>query len=127
MQYNLLAADIVASATTIEENLNEIGLQLAPNQNIYITRTSPGHTISVINFPDLHGENCGTYDNKRYLIVHNIGGGQVAEDILFDFKITEHYTYQKIRNSFKFWLVFLIFDSRFISFAVLKKHSCTQF
>jgi uncharacterized protein YijF (DUF1287 family) len=34
-------------------------------------------------------------DNKRYLIVHNIGGGQVAEDMLFDFQITGHYTYQK--------------------------------
>lgn len=34
-------------------------------------------------------------DNKRYLIVHNIGGGQVAEDMLFDFKITGHYTYRK--------------------------------
>lgn len=34
-------------------------------------------------------------DNKRYLIVHNIGSGQVAEDMLFDFKITGHYTYQK--------------------------------
>ena len=36
-----------------------------------------------------------SYDNKRYLIVHNIGGGQVAEDMLFDFQITGHYSYQK--------------------------------
>lgn len=34
-------------------------------------------------------------DNKRYLIVHNIGGGQVAEDILFNFSITGHYFYEK--------------------------------
>lgn len=34
-------------------------------------------------------------DQKRYLIVHNIGGGQVAEDILFDFKIIGHYRYKK--------------------------------
>jgi hypothetical protein len=32
-------------------------------------------------------------DNKRFLIVHNIGGGQVLEDCLFDFKIIGHYRY----------------------------------
>ncbi|SFU33460.1 hypothetical protein SAMN05216480_101815 [Pustulibacterium marinum] len=35
-------------------------------------------------------------DGKRYLIVHNIGGGQVLEDCLFDFKIIGHYHYQKL-------------------------------
>ncbi|WP_100616260.1 DUF1287 domain-containing protein [Confluentibacter citreus] len=30
-------------------------------------------------------------DGKRYLIVHNIGGGQVLEDCLFKFKIIGHY------------------------------------
>jgi len=34
-------------------------------------------------------------DGKRYLIVHNIGAGQVLEDCLFSFKITGHYTYEK--------------------------------
>ena len=34
-------------------------------------------------------------DNKRYLIVHNIGNGQVLEDCLFRFKIIGHYTYCK--------------------------------
>ena len=33
-------------------------------------------------------------DNKRYLIVHNIGAGQVIEDCLFDFKIIGHYRYK---------------------------------
>ncbi len=33
-------------------------------------------------------------DEKRYLIVHNIGGGQVLEDCLFDFKIIGHYRYK---------------------------------
>ena len=33
-------------------------------------------------------------DNKRNLIVHNIGSGQVIEDCLFDFKITGHYSYK---------------------------------
>lgn len=32
-------------------------------------------------------------DGKRYLIVHNIGGGQVLEDCLFDFNIIGHYRY----------------------------------
>ncbi|WP_190810113.1 DUF1287 domain-containing protein [Flagellimonas sp. S3867] len=32
-------------------------------------------------------------DGKRHLIVHNIGRGQVMEDILFDFKIIGHYAF----------------------------------
>lgn len=34
-------------------------------------------------------------DGQRYLIVHNIGGGQVVEDCLFSFKIIGHYRYGK--------------------------------
>jgi uncharacterized protein YijF (DUF1287 family) len=34
-------------------------------------------------------------DEQRYLIVHNIGGGQVLEDCLFSFKIIGHYRYEK--------------------------------
>jgi uncharacterized protein YijF (DUF1287 family) len=30
---------------------------------------------------------------KRYSIIHNIGGGVVAEDKVFDWKITGHYRY----------------------------------
>lgn len=33
-------------------------------------------------------------DEKRNLIVHNIGGGQVLADCLFDFKIIGHYRYK---------------------------------
>ena len=33
-------------------------------------------------------------DGKRNLIVHNIGGGQVLEDCLFNFKIIGHYRWQ---------------------------------
>jgi uncharacterized protein YijF (DUF1287 family) len=33
-------------------------------------------------------------DNKRYLIVHNIGAGQVLEDCLFSFKIIGHYRFK---------------------------------
>lgn len=32
-------------------------------------------------------------DDKRYLIVHNIGAGQVLEDCLFSYKIIGHYKY----------------------------------
>ncbi len=34
-------------------------------------------------------------DGKRFLIVHNIGGGQVLADCLFDYKIIGHYRYTK--------------------------------
>jgi len=34
-------------------------------------------------------------DNKRHLIVHNIGNGQEVVDCLFEFKIIGHYTYRK--------------------------------
>ncbi|MFD2939484.1 DUF1287 domain-containing protein [Flavobacterium notoginsengisoli] len=32
-------------------------------------------------------------DGERNLIVHNVGGGQVLEDCLFDYKITGHFKY----------------------------------
>lgn len=34
-------------------------------------------------------------DQKRYLIVHNIGAGQVLADCLFEYKIIGHYQYEK--------------------------------
>lgn len=34
-------------------------------------------------------------NGERPLIIHNIGGGQVLEDMLFDFKIIGHYRYKK--------------------------------
>ncbi|GCC50503.1 DUF1287 domain-containing protein [Chryseotalea sanaruensis] len=34
-------------------------------------------------------------DRERYLIVHNIGSGQVLEDCLFNFKIIGHFQYKK--------------------------------
>ena len=34
-------------------------------------------------------------DGKRYLIIHNVGFGQVQEDFLFKYKIIGHYTYKK--------------------------------
>ena len=32
-------------------------------------------------------------DNLRYMVVHNIGSGQVLEDILFDYKIIGHFRF----------------------------------
>ncbi len=32
-------------------------------------------------------------DNHRYLVIHNIGSGQVVEDILFKFRIIGHYRF----------------------------------
>jgi uncharacterized protein YijF (DUF1287 family) len=34
-------------------------------------------------------------DDKRYLIVHNIGSGQMAEDVLFSYTIIGHYSFRK--------------------------------
>lgn len=34
-------------------------------------------------------------DRKRHLIVHNIGAGQIMEDVLFSYKIIGHYRYPK--------------------------------
>jgi uncharacterized protein YijF (DUF1287 family) len=34
-------------------------------------------------------------DNKRYMIVHNIGAGQVLADCLFEYEIIGHYRYQE--------------------------------
>jgi len=34
-------------------------------------------------------------NDKRHLVVHNIGGGQVLEDCLFMYKIIGHYSYKK--------------------------------
>ncbi len=34
-------------------------------------------------------------DGQRYLIIHNIGAGQVFEDCLFNYRIIGHYRYEK--------------------------------
>ena len=39
--------------------------------------------------------NTKSSDGKPYLVVHNIGAGQVLADCLFDFKIIGHYTFEK--------------------------------
>lgn len=37
-------------------------------------------------------------DGKRYLIVHNIGAGQVLEDCLFNFRIIGHFQYAGVQD-----------------------------
>ena len=41
-------------------------------------------------------------DNKRFMIVHNIGGGQVLEDCLFNYTITGHYRFLE-KNELSFY------------------------
>ena len=38
-------------------------------------------------------------DGKRFMIVHNIGAGQVFADCLFEYKIIGHYRYKKTAGS----------------------------
>ncbi len=40
-------------------------------------------------------------DHRRYLIVHNIGSGQVLSDCLFDYQVTGHYRYTKRDSGIK--------------------------
>lgn len=39
--------------------------------------------------------NLKSMDGVRYLIIHNIGAGQVIEDCLFNYRIIGHYRYEK--------------------------------
>lgn len=83
-----------------------------PNLMVYFARH--GEELSITNNPDnyLPGDivawdlgdglthigiviNKRSADNKRNLIVHNIGNGQEISDCLFDFFIIGHYRYPK--------------------------------
>lgn len=83
-----------------------------PNLMVFFDRQGSGKTISNKATDYLPGDivcwNLGggithigmvvkkkSADGLRYLIVHNIGSGQVLEDCLFNFKIIGHYRYQK--------------------------------
>ncbi|MBS4013255.1 MAG: DUF1287 domain-containing protein [Bacteroidetes bacterium] len=68
-------------------------LEISNNPDIYLPgnivcwNLSGGQThIGIVS-------NIRSNDGKRYLIIHNIGAGQVLEDCLFDFKIIGHYRY----------------------------------
>lgn len=82
-----------------------------PNLSTFFTRH--GETLNITNVPsdykpgdiviwklDNGLDHIGividrkTRDNKRLLIVHNIGRGQVIEDCLFSWKITGHFRYK---------------------------------
>ena len=70
-------------------------LQITDNAGNYL----PGHIVCW----NLGGEithigivvNKKSSDGKRYLIVHNIGSGQVIADCLFEYRIIGHYRYEK--------------------------------
>ena len=68
---------------------------------LQITTNSADYKCGDIVCWNLHGGithiglviNKKSADGERNLVVHNIGGGQVAEDCLFKFKIIGHYRY----------------------------------
>lgn len=82
-----------------------------PNLQTFFTRR--GKALEITRFPrnykpgdvvswDIDGKgmthiglvsNLWNEADKRYLIIHNIGGGAKAEDVLFNWKITGHYRY----------------------------------
>lgn len=83
-----------------------------PNLMVYFARH--GEALTITNNPDnyLPGDivvwdlggglthigiviNKRSIDNKRNLIVHNIGNGQEISDCLFEYKIIGHYRYSK--------------------------------
>ena len=83
-----------------------------PNLEVFFERK--GHKLSVTNNPSdyrtgeivtwmINGKlphigivtNKKSEDGKRNLIVHNVGGGQVLEDCLFDYEIVGHYKYER--------------------------------
>jgi len=39
--------------------------------------------------------NISSDDRTRYLVIHNIGSGQVLEDMIFDYRIIGHYSFNK--------------------------------
>jgi len=59
-------------------------------------------------------------DGIRNLIVHNIGGGQVLADCLFEFKIIGHYYYEKKSKS---RIMKKIHNSKKIQFILKKNRS----
>jgi hypothetical protein len=94
--------------TTADKNIDH---RRVPNLMVFFKRKGVIKTIS--NNPDDYGPgdivcwslsggtthiglvvNKKSTDGKRYLIVHNIGGGQVLEDCLFSYKIIGHYRYK---------------------------------
>lgn len=83
-----------------------------PNLMVYFKRAGAEKTISSNANDYLPGDivcwnlggsithigivvNKRSLDNKRNLIVHNIGAGQVLEDCLFNYKIIGHYRFKK--------------------------------
>jgi uncharacterized protein YijF (DUF1287 family) len=63
-----------------------------------ITDYKPGDIVTWM-LPGSHTHIGIVVDKKgpsgRYMIVHNIGVGQVMEDVLFEYDIRNHYRYKK--------------------------------
>ena len=93
--------------TTTDRNIDH---RRVPNLMTFFTRKGTTKPISQIPADYLPGDivcwNLGggithigivskqkTRDQKHYLVIHNIGAGQVEEDCLFKFKIIGHYQY----------------------------------
>ena len=74
------------------------GKELAISQNA--ADYKPGHIVcwnlggGILHIGIVSGKKSS--DGKRYLIIHNIGAGQVFEDCLFSFTIIGHYIYEQV-------------------------------
>ena len=95
--------------TATDKNIDH---RRVPNLMAFFARKGTAKSISINSTDYLPGDivcwnlgggtthiglivNKKSQDNNRYLIVHNIGGGQVLADCLFDYKIIGHYSYAK--------------------------------
>lgn len=93
--------------TTTDKNIDH---RRVPNLMTYFKRMGAERPISVLAKDYLPGDvvswslggglthiglviNKKSPDEKRRMILHNIGAGQVLEDCLFDYKIIGHYRY----------------------------------
>ena len=72
------------------------------DKSLPVTQDSKNYLSGDIVSWDLNGKgmthigivsNIFDENTKRYLIIHNIGAGAKAEDVLFDWKITGHFRY----------------------------------
>lgn len=108
MNFNLYPSRKLWGLTTTDKNIDH---RRVPNLQTYFTRK--GEVLSISSKPtDYLPGDIVTWDLGRGvahigivvhrkspkripLVVHNYGGGQVCEDILFQYKITGHYRYKK--------------------------------
>ena len=109
MQVNFSAYPKIWGLTRTDKNIDH---RRVPNLMRYFKRKGAERSISNKAIDYLHGDivcwslggaithigivvDKKSADGKRNMIVHNIGGGQILEDCLFNFKIIGHYRYHK--------------------------------